>query len=1271
MLDWFNLNGSKDKEDLLDAVPDGVYLSDTDGTVVFMNRAGRKMLGYEAEDVKGKNSHTVFHYARPDGSPNPGESCPLLETLRTGLSKKFTEEVFCAKDGRLIHIDCATAPVIENGRILGLVVAFNDTTERRLGEDALKTARDARDLFFQQARDSILMFEVPPEGEPIIRDANAAALRMFGYSREEIVGKPASLLNESASTADSLMPKVRAPHAGDGISFEVRHKRKDGSVFIVEAAGHDLHIDGKRMAVSVERDVTGRKQAEEKLKLFSIAAEQSPASFVITDTLGQIEYVNPKFCEITGYTFEEAVGKNPRILKSGEMSAEKYKELWHTICAGGTWHGEFKNKKKNGGYFWESAAITGIRDEHGNIIKFLGIKEDITGRKQDEQRLAEKDATFRALTTGAHNAILMMNNSGALYFWNPAAERILGWTEAEAMGKNLQELMAPERFREAYKKVCAAFREDGDGASAGKTYELVALRKDATEIDVELSLAKVKLQGEWHSVGILRDITESKKAADALRESESRYAAIANNAPETVLIHRDGRILYVNDIGTTISGYTREELVGSPIFTFITEASKTAILAAMYKRGESVVPGDYEIEFATKSGKILNIMVKSAPIVYEGAPAVLAVLVNITARKGIETAQLKAREAAEAANRAKSDFLANMSHEIRTPMNSIIGMAEILLDGRLDEDQKRHLQTIQRSADALLFIISDILDISKIEAGLLKIEKTPYDPRQVAESVAEMFAQRAAAKGLELILKVSTDIPAASLGDGNRLRQILINLVGNAFKFTLKGQIKISAELLKGEADSWLAFSVADTGIGISPENQKKLFRKFSQVDDSSTRKFGGTGLGLSISKALAEIMGGSISLESAEGKGSVFSFRLPFEAAPEVRASQEEHVSFSGMRALLVDDNTDSLEILAQNMSVWGFVTVSARSMPEALEVLNRGEKFDLLVVDHQMPGGNGEQFIAEAAGGAAGKAKIMMLSSRVETIPESVKPAVSAFLSKPITRSTLFNTILKVFSLAAPQAAPAAAAPERDYSHLRILVAEDNADNQNLVRLLLEKAGYKLDITANGREALEKCAAFNYDLVLMDIQMPEMDGYEAAFQLRKTEAYKKTPIIALTAHGLDSDITKSLSFGMNAHITKPLKKKTLYEALDKWLDTRRKVLIVDDDSDNVALVELHLKEEAGLRLYRAANGKEALAMLNRAVFSLILLDMEMPVMDGLTAVKELRNMTCGRSVPVIACSAHDDRANIDKCLAAGCTDYLLKPVKKEVLLEKIRKYL
>ncbi|MCX5786192.1 MAG: response regulator [Elusimicrobia bacterium] len=747
-----------------------------------------------------------------------------------------------------------------------------------------------------------------------------------------------------------------------------------------------------------------------------------------------------------------------------------------------------------------------------------------------------------------------------------------------------------------------------------------------------------------------------------------KYAEnIINTVREPLIaLDRDFRVLSASRSFYEVFKVNPEETVGQLIYSLGNKQWNIPRLRALL---ETILPkkttfDNYEVKhnFPYIGMRIMRLNARQIQSVSGKEGIILLAIEDITARK----------KDSEALNRAQSDFLTGMSHEIRTPISSIIGMVEMLLDTRLDEKQKRQLHSIKRSADALLYITGDILDIAKMEAGALKIRKEPYDPREVAESVVEMFAHRTF-KELELVLNVSADIPVSVLGDGNRLRQVLINLVGNAFKFTLKGRIRINAELLKGKAAGWLVFSVADTGVGISEENQKKLFRKFSQVGDSSAQRHGGTGLGLSISKALVEMMGGDISLESEEGKGSIFSFRLPCEEASADQVRREENVSFSGMRALLVDDNTVSLEILVQNMAIWGFSTVSARNAAEALELLKSAGKFNLLVVDHQMLCGDGEQFIAEAVGSAAAEgAKIIILHSRGETIPASVKPAVSVSLAKPIIRSRLFDALLKVFRPDALHAASAGASvPKRGYSHLRILLVEDNADTRNLTRIMLEKAGYKLDIAADCREALEKCAALNYDLVLMDIQMPETDVHKAVLQLRKTEACKTTPIIALTAYNRESDITKSLSLGMNAHITRPLKEKALYGALDKWLDTRYKVLIVDDDPDSLKLVELHLKGEAGLRFYWAPNGQEALKMLERNVFSLVMMDMEMPVMDGLTAVRELRKTAAGKTVPVVAFSAHDDPVKIKECLEAGYTDYLLKPVKKAGLLEKIHKYL
>jgi PAS domain S-box-containing protein len=1159
--------------------------------------------------------------------------------------------------------------MLDGGKITGLIIAFSDRTESRLASEALKKAKEDAERVMQLVPSAV--FTVDPRRRVLSWNHKAEAIT--GYAAAEVLGKSCEVFADMPCRQGCGLFTESEKKPIDCAECTIR--TKDGRIRIISKNADIIRNDKGEITGGIEtfEDITEKLISNEKLKLFSIAAEQSPATFVITDPLGQIEYVNPKFCLMTGYTREEVLGKNPRVLKSGEMTPEKYKELWETISKGGTWQGEFHNKKKNGELFWESAAISGIKDGNGNIIKYLAIKEDITARKLNEARLRDQKNTFKAITGSAQDAILLLDNAGSVTFWNAAAERILGWTEKEALGRNLHELIVPERFLAAHRKAFEVFKHTGEGAAVGKTLELAARRKDGVEISVELSLSAVMLNGQWCSVGMLRDITERKSVETILKESEDKYRGIFE-AFLDLYYQTDmaGNILLLSPSALQLTGWTAGELVGKNVLDIYADpAERAGLLAELTKKGS--VTG-LEITLKKKDGTHTPCLVSSRVMTDKsGRPnGVQGTLRDITEMRRAREELKKAKEAAEAANHAKSDFLANMSHEIRTPMNSIVGMAEILMDSPLAEDQRKHLKTIQHSADALLYIINDILDLSKIEAGLMRLEKKPFAPREVAESVAEMFAQRAAAKGLELVLKIGTDIPGTVLGDGNRLRQVLINLVGNSFKFTLKGQIGIGVELLKGPEGDWLSFSVADTGIGISPENQKKLFQKFSQVDDSSTRKYGGTGLGLTISKKLAEMMGGGMTLESAEGKGSVFGFRFPCEAVASP-SREEEHVSFSGMRALLVDDNTDSLEILAQNMAVWGFTTVSSYDPQEALALLKRGEKFNLIVVDHQMPGVDGGQFIAEARRPeVGGGARILLMSSMTEDIPEDVKTSAAGFICKPITRSGLFNTILKIFR-PSPSDVPAGAAPgtRRDLSHLRILVVEDNPDNQNLARLMLEKAGYRMDLAGNGRIALEKCAAFNYDLVLMDIQMPEMDGHEAAFQLRKTEAYKKIPIIALTAHGLESDIAKSLSLGMNAHITKPLKKKVLLEALEKWVDTRHKVLLADDDPDNLALLDNFLKGETGIRLWHASDGQEALGLLAKNIFSLVLMDVEMPVLDGLAAVRTLRAGVSGAAIPVVAFSANNEPARIAECLEAGFTDYIVKPVKKAELLSKMRKFI
>ena len=774
---------------LLESTHEGIFGVDTHGVVSFVNASAAEQLGYQRQELLGKEAHPLIHYARADGSPYPIEQCPMRAALADGKASQINDDVLWRKDGSSLDVEYTSVPIRKQDEILGAVVVFRDVGEQR--------------------------------------------------------------------------------------------------------------------------------RAQEALQKLSRAVEQSSSSVVITDVDGTIEYVNPKFTEVTGYSYDEAVGQTPRILKSGEQSPDFYEDMWQTITSGQEWHGEFRNRKKNGQVYWEIASISPIRDAEGRLTHFVAVRDDVTERKRYEEEL-------RA-----------------------------------------------------------------------------------------------------------------------------------------------------------------------------------------------------------------------------------------------------ARVTAESANRAKSDFLANMSHEIRTPMNGIIGMTELALDTELTPEQRDYLNTVKSSADALLSVINDVLDFSKIEAGKLELDPIDFALRDSLADMLNTLANRAHSKGLELAYEVMPEVPDALIGDVYRVRQIIVNLVGNAIKFTQRGEIMVGVEPTeRTPEETTLHFFVQDTGIGIPPEKLEGIFQPFSQADVSTTRRYGGTGLGLAICVQLVELMEGRIWAESEAGQGSTFHFTavLRIGTAMPTADAQESREVLEGLPVLVVDDNATNRRILEGMLGNWRMKPHSVADAGAALAALDRaanaGHPFRVVVSDVNMPDTDGFMLCENVRSnpGHRGMPFIMLTSAvRPGDVARCREVGATSHLLKPVKQSLLMNAIASAvaeqqplaLSREKPREAKVTATTDQA---LRILLAEDNEVNQKFAVRAINKAGHSVSIANNGREAVDAWAAEQYDVVLMDVQMPEMDGLEATTKIRELEQARasgsRTPIIAMTANAMKGDKERCLAAGMDGYVSKPVKRQTLFAEIARVLE-------------------------------------------------------------------------------------------------------------------------
>ncbi len=866
-----------------------------------------------------------------------------------------------------------------------------------------------------------------------------------------------------------------------------------------------------------------------------------------------ILYISPNWTELLGYESSEVLHQSFAKFLHPDDIAATFQLLEASIASGSKITGyEQRIRHKNGQLKWFDVNSSPIKDDRGNILYFVGSGYDITSHKEKENALRESAEFFNSVLRALPDPFFVKHEDQRLLSVNDAYCQLFGLSAATILGNDGEASLSKAKFARAGQQDELALASD----QAVENEEVITDAQGIQHIVLTKKVAHRLPNGNRVIIGTVRDITERKQTEETIQREQSLLRCMLNSIPD-LIFYKDPEGVYMgcNKAAEELFGHPASEIVGKTNFDLLpaeiaslyAEQDRQVLeeqitlrieQAVTYPNGHHALLDTLLTPFYTPNGEMLGIM---------------GICRNITERKQAEADLRKAKETAESANQTKGTFLSTMTHELRTPLNGVLGLTSLLMDTELNSEQLDLVNTIRASGDTLLGLINDILDFSKIEANKLELELNNFDLRSYIEETLDLVAPQATAKGLNLSYLFDDNVPAQICQDGARIRQILINLLSNAIKFTDQGDVTVLVGAQKQQDGVWeLHFTVQDTGIGIPADRFNRLFHSFSQVDASTARRFGGTGLGLAISKRLAELMAGTMWVESQLGHGSSFHFTIRAQGNTQPTALLDSDLlPLKNRRVVVIEEHAAIRRFTTQLLTAWGVNALTVSQLDKVLLILREG-LCDGLIIDSTLTQLNSQELMTILSQQYPNM-PVILLTQLGERLSSEQKRPTLATISKPIHASQLHDALVTLLSgkTIATRKQPRSTVVDAQMGQrhpLKILLAEDNMVNQKVALGILAKHGYRADVAGNGLEAIDALQRQPYDLILMDVNMPDMDGLTATREIRQLWSEEEQPyILALTANAMQGDYERCLNAGMNDYISKPIQVNELITALNR----------------------------------------------------------------------------------------------------------------------------